>query len=172
LTFQNPEWLEKKKAGRWLGKTQEYLKFFQTTPEGLIIPRGYFQHLINVCKELSVKYETIDNRISLPGVDFTFNGSLKPYQEKSLEEINKYDFGVLESPTGSGKTIIALKAIADRQQPALIVVHTKELVDQWADRIETFLGIPQKEIGIIGAGQCNVGLRINAVFLAVNKKKQ
>jgi superfamily II DNA or RNA helicase len=72
----------------------------------------------------------------------------------------KKDFGTLSAPTGSGKTVMALHLIAARRQPALIVVHTKELLAQWADRIETFLEIPREEIGIIGGGKAKIGQKI------------
>ncbi len=75
------------------------------------------------------------------------------------------DFGTLSAPTGSGKTIMALYIIAQRKQPALIVVHTKELLNQWCDRIETFLGIPKAEIGIIGAGKKIIGDNITVALV-------
>ena len=62
-------------------------------------------------------------------------------------------FGVLEAGTGSGKTIMALALIAIRRQPTLIVVHTKELLYQWQDRIREFLGC---EAGLIGDGRHQV----------------
>jgi superfamily II DNA or RNA helicase len=65
----------------------------------------------------------------------------------------KRDFGTLAAPTGSGKTIMALALVARRRQPALIVVHTRELMAQWIDRIEAFLGIPAREVGYHRRGQ-------------------
>jgi len=50
--------------------------------------------------------------------------------------------------------------IAARRQPALVIVHTKELLNQWIDRAETFLGISAKEVGIIGDGKHTIGDRI------------
>ncbi|HIJ90342.1 MAG: DEAD/DEAH box helicase, partial [Desulfobulbaceae bacterium] len=49
----------------------------------------------------------------------------------------------------SGKTVIALAVIAKRRQPTLVLVHTKELLYQWAERARTFLGV---EAGLIGDG--------------------
>ena len=72
----------------------------------------------------------------------------------------KKDFGVVVAPPGSGKTIVGLKIISDRNQPALIIVHRKQLVEQWIERIETFLGIPKHEIGSIGQGKSKVGKKI------------
>ncbi|MFC1524492.1 DEAD/DEAH box helicase, partial [Thermodesulfobacteriota bacterium] len=50
-------------------------------------------------------------------------------------------------------TVIALAVIARRAQPTLILVHTKELLHQWVERIATFLGI---DAGRIGDGSCEI----------------
>ena len=48
---------------------------------------------------------------------------------------------------------MASATIAARKQPTLILVHTKELLFQWQDRIKTFLGI---DAGLIGAGKFDI----------------
>ena len=53
-----------------------------------------------------------------------------------------------------------MKIISDKQQPALIIVHRKQLVEQWTERVETFLGIPKNEIGKIGQGKSKLGKKI------------
>lgn len=45
---------------------------------------------------------------------------------------------------------MGLKIIADKKQPALIIVHRIQLLEQWQERLQVFLGIPKHEIGIIG----------------------
>ena len=101
----------------------------------------------------------------LPEVDFTLTGTLKPFQQVAVTDIMAKPFGVLQAPTGSGKTIMALSAIAERKQPALIICHTRELMTQWIDRIETFLGIPKTEIGVIGGGKMRIGNRITIALI-------
>jgi superfamily II DNA or RNA helicase len=101
----------------------------------------------------------------LPEVDFGFNGTLKNFQSFAVSDVLKKDFGVLCSPTGSGKTITALSIIAARKQPALVICHTKELLNQWVERIETFMGIPQKDIGVIGNSKMKVGNRITVALI-------
>jgi superfamily II DNA or RNA helicase len=54
---------------------------------------------------------------------------------------------VITAPTGAGKTIIGLALIAERKQPTMILVHSLELMHQWADRIHQFLGIRAGQIG-------------------------
>ena len=112
------------------------------------------------CKELGIRPEIIDNRRAFPGIDFTFTGNLKGYQRQTAKDILSRDFGVLQAPTGSGKTVMALSIISERRQPTLIIVHSKELMDQWVERIEQFLGIPKTKIGIIGNGKKRIGDKI------------
>ncbi|HLF13918.1 MAG TPA: DEAD/DEAH box helicase family protein, partial [Bacteroidota bacterium] len=54
-----------------------------------------------------------------------------------------HDQGVIVAPAGSGKTIVGLELIARRHLPALILVHRKQIFDQWVERIQEFLGIPK-----------------------------
>lgn len=60
-----------------------------------------------------------DHRRTLPEVDIVFHGKLKPFQKAAVKAVLSHDFGTLSAPTGSGKTVIALYAIAQRKQPAL-----------------------------------------------------
>jgi superfamily II DNA or RNA helicase len=69
------------------------------------------------------------------------------------------------SPPGSGKTIIGLEIIAEKRQPALIIVHRKQLFDQWIDRIQSFLKIPKNEIGQIGNQKFTVGNKITVAMI-------
>jgi superfamily II DNA or RNA helicase len=55
--------------------------------------------------------------------------------------------------------------IARRRQPALIVVHTKDLARQWMQRIETFLDIPAEQIGMIGGGKKTIGERVTVAMV-------
>ena len=75
------------------------------------------------------------------------------------------DFGTLNSPTGSGKTVMGLFMIAHRQQPALVVVHTKDLAYQWMEQITQFLKIPEPHIGLIGSGKKQIGEAITVALV-------
>ena len=65
----------------------------------------------------------------------------------------RHDFGVLAATTAFGKTVVAAWLIAQRGVNALILVHRRQLLDQWIERLSTFLGLPRKSIGRIGGGQ-------------------
>jgi superfamily II DNA or RNA helicase len=61
--------------------------------------------------------------------------------------------GVLAATTAFGKTVIAAWLIAQRRTNALVVLHRRQLLDQWIERLSTFLDLPVKSIGRIGGGR-------------------
>ena len=160
LNFASTEFIIKKKIGKNTFGSDQYFKFVEETENEVFIPRGFIGKLIRFCRETEIEHEFIDERKKLKAIPFSFNTQLREHQQIVVESINKKDFGVIVAPPGSGKTIAALKIISDKHQPALIVVHRKQLMEQWAERVETFLGIPINEIGKIGLGKSKVGKEI------------
>lgn len=160
LNFTNSEFIIKKKIGRNTFGTERYFKFVEETETEVIVPRGFIGKLIRFCRENKIEHDFIDERKKLKSIPFLFNAQLREHQQAAIESISKKDLGVIVAPPGSGKTIVALKIISDKQQPALIIVHRKQLVEQWTERVETFLGIPKNEIGKIGQGKSKVGKKI------------
>lgn len=160
LNFINSEFLIKKKMGKsWFG-IEQYFKLVEETEDEITIPRGFIGKAIRFCRDNSIEHTFIDERKKHEEILFPFNAQLQPHQQSIIETVSKKDMGVIEAPPGSGKTVIALKLISDKQQPALIIVHRKQLAEQWSERIETFLGIPKAEIGKIGQGKSKIGKKI------------
>jgi len=60
---------------------------------------------------------------------------------------------VLAATTAFGKTVVAAALIAQRGRNALVLVHRRELLSQWVERLKAFLDIDSKDIGIIGGGR-------------------
>lgn len=166
LKFPNPKYLENARMGRWnRGVPKELRFYYRLRGGGLVIPRGFIRQLITTCRRLDITYTVEDRRRSLPPVDYAFNGQLRPFQKQAVQHMLRKEFGTLNSPTGSGKTVMALYILAQRKQPALIIVHTADLARQWSDRIETFLNIPVKEIGRIGGGKKKIGEKITVALV-------
>ena len=166
LSFPNPKWLENERMGRWNRGTPKVLRFYdKTRGGGLWIPRGYMRQLLLLCRRRGEKYEIDDRRQALPPVDSKFTGQLKPFQQEAVKTMISRDFGVLNAPTGSGKTVMALYIIARREQPAMIVVHTKDLAYQWIERVGEFLGIPADRVGFIGSGKKIIGKKITVALV-------
>lgn len=169
LTIDNPQYLAAKKYGRWVGKKiKPTLTYYEIVPQGIRFPRGFANQAILLCRELHHTDPVIvDTRRSLAEVNFTFIGELRPYQQEAVELVYKRSFGVLEAGTGSGKTIMALRIIAERRQPALVIVHTKELLYQWRDRAEQFL---KCDVGLVGDGKFKLAPLTIAIVNTARKR--
>jgi len=51
----------------------------------------------------------------------------------------KYETGVLAATTAFGKTVVAAWLIAQRAVNTLVLVHRRQLLNQWIERLSTFL---------------------------------
>lgn len=160
LNFANSEFFIKKKTGKSTFGTERYFKLVEETENEISIPRGFIGKLIRICKTQNLDFDFQDQRNLKELINFSFSVTLRSHQNKVIETISKKDFGIIVAPPGSGKTIIGLKIIAEKKQPALIIVHRKHLLEQWLERVQTFLGIPRHEIGIIGQGKTKIGNHI------------
>ncbi len=171
LNFFNSAYFVKKQMSRNLKDAERYFKFIEDTEHEVVIPRGMTGALLAFCAKHSIEYEFIDDRQKLDSVEYSCNLTLRDHQKSAVNEALRKDFGVIVAPPGSGKTIIGLKIIAEKQQPALIVVHRKQIAQQWFERIEAFLGIPGKEIGKIGQGKTKIGKLITIAMIQTLAKK-
>ncbi len=165
LNFANSEFFIKKKSGRNTFETTRYFKLIEETESEIFIPRGFIGKLLRFCKESQIEFDFIDERRPKPSISFAFNAALRNHQLDVIETVSKKDFGVIVAPPGSGKTVIGLKIIADKRQPALIIVHRKQLLEQWTERIEAFLGIQKRDIGVIGQGKSKIGKLITVATI-------
>jgi len=117
------------------------------------LPRGCLDEIIKLFRDLKIKYKVQDELFNGQFLDVQFCGELRLEQTLAVEAMIKSDIGVLSATTAFGKTVVAAWLIAKRQVNTLIIVHTKQLQDQWVERLQTFLGIPAKKIGRYGGGR-------------------
>ncbi|HDY8083941.1 DEAD/DEAH box helicase [Vibrio vulnificus] len=105
----------------------------------LSLPRGCWDDLQAICLELGIALQVTDNRFAGQVLtDMTFVGSLRSAQSKAIDELMQHDIGVLHAPTAFGKTITAIGLIQRRGVNTLVLVHNKQLVDQWQERLKAF----------------------------------
>lgn len=147
LNFISTEYLVKKRLGKSVYKVQKFFKLIEEDENNVLLPRGFLNQLASFLTENRISYRLKDQRPEISEIKFTSNIKLLPAQESIVEKALESDSGVVVAPSGSGKTIIGLEIIAQRKLPALILVHRKQLLDQWIDRTQSFLGIPKKDIG-------------------------
>ncbi|MBI9082665.1 MAG: DEAD/DEAH box helicase [Desulfobacterales bacterium] len=166
LTLANPKYLENARMGRWNRGVPKALKLFDRIPKGgLVIPRGTLRQLILLCRRLGIDYTIDDERRRLVEIDLNFKGTLKPFQQEAVAAMARRDFGTLSAPTGSGKTVMGLALIAARRQPALVVVHTRDLALQWMERMKSFLDVKDEAIGFIGGGKVRMGREVTVAMV-------
>lgn len=166
LNFLNTEALIKKKVGFSVYGTEKYFKLIETEADHISIPRGFLPHLINFLDENGLAYKISDETIVLPEIKYQKpNFQLFPYQQIAIDDLLMSENGILVSPAGSGKTIMGIELIHRLKQPALILVHKKQIFNQWVERIESFLGIPKKEIGQICSSKNKIGEKITVAMV-------
>ncbi|MEY5041755.1 MAG: hypothetical protein RLZZ414_1303, partial [Bacteroidota bacterium] len=165
LNFSNSAYFAQKNLGKSTYKTSSHYNLIAETNDEIYIPKGFIGKLLRFCKEKNIDFDFTDNRKLNDSVIFNFENTLLEYQKAAITKIEKKDFGIIVAPPGAGKTVIALKIVADKKQKALIVVHRKQLLNQWIERIENFLNIPQHKIGVIGQGKFKLGEQITVAII-------
>ncbi|AIF69827.1 hypothetical protein PAP_07185 [Palaeococcus pacificus DY20341] len=134
----------KRDFGKWEKSESIYDPYERSFPIG-VIPRVR-EYLKSKGLRLRVKDERKVYGIPLEA-QWSEEIKLRPYQKRGVEKALKAGMGVLALPVGSGKTIVGLRIIYELGVSALIIVHTKELLYQWATQIERVLGV---KAGLVG----------------------
>lgn len=165
LNIPNSDYFVKKNSGRSTWGIQRSFRLIEESESTISIPRGFIGKLLRYCMHNNIEHDFRDERTKFPPLNMETHFTLRPYQQPAGEAATRKDFGVITAPPSAGKTVIALKIIADKSQPALIVVHRKQLMDQWIERIEAFLGIPKHEIGKIGQGKSKTGKAVTIALI-------
>nr|WP_218644760.1 DEAD/DEAH box helicase family protein [Natronomonas gomsonensis] len=122
-------------------------------------PAFRYPFLLSTCHNRGLAVE--DRVLDTPAVgDLSTTYELRSYQREALDawrEAN--DRGVLELPTGSGKTVVAIAAMAALDTATLVVVPTIDLLEQWRGELRAEFDCP---IGQLGGGK----QRVEAITVA------
>jgi superfamily II DNA or RNA helicase len=165
LNFINSEYIIKKKLGKNTFGTTSYFKMLEEKDGFVLLPRGFIGKLLRFCNEQKIIYTLIDERKKLSEVSFNFKASLFDFQQVAVNATDKKAIGIIVAPPSSGKTIMGLSIVANKKQPTLIIVHRKQLFDQWIERIQSFLGIAEPFIGKIHQGKQKIGTHITVAMI-------
>ena len=121
--------------------------------------------------DLHVRPVIRDERYTGRPLQVSFRGELRPEQKTAADAMLAHETGVLAATTAFGKTVVAAWLIAQRGVSTLVLVHRRQLLDQWTERLSTFLGMPAKSIGRIGGGRTRpTGLLDVAVIQSLVRK--
>ena len=165
LNFFNTEYLTKKRLGMSLYQVQKYFRLIDESPKTVSLPRGFLSKLLRFLYENDIKYEIVYVTPKLPDVKFKSGVKLRDMQPEMVEAAMHEKQGVIVAPPGSGKTMMGIDLIARHHKPALVLVHRKQLLDQWVERIQKYLNIPKAHIGQFSSAKKAVGKQITVGLL-------
>ncbi|MFH1122910.1 MAG: DEAD/DEAH box helicase family protein, partial [Pseudomonadota bacterium] len=151
--FQNPEFYKAQAMRLPTYDKPRIIACADDYPQHIGLPRGCLEDVQELLAHLKVKAVIRDERCDGKPLDVSFDGVLRPEQKAAADAMIAHDAGVLSAATAFGKTVVAAWLIAQRGVNTLILVHRRQLLEQWAERLSTFLGLPAKAIGRIGGGR-------------------
>jgi len=149
-TIANPVFYEKQRLRFPTINIPRFIFCGEEHDDKLVLPRGTLHDIEKLVSKAGGKIEVIDRRPAPATADLSFIGALTATQSTAVDAILGHEHGVLVAPPGAGKTVMACAAIARRSTPTVILVHRKQLLDQWSDRLQNFLGLSKNEIHVLG----------------------
>ena len=151
--FQNPEFYKAQAMRLSTYNKPRVIACAEDLPHHIGLPRGCFDDVRKTLSDLGVRMAVRDERRDGSQLEVKFQGELRREQKAAADAMLRHELGVLAATTAFGKTVVAAWLIAQRGVNTVVVVHRQQLLDQWVERLSTFLGIPAKSIGRIGGGR-------------------
>lgn len=169
--FQNPEFYKAQAMRLSTYDKPRVIACAEDHPHHLGLPRGCLDDARQALTAVGVRTVVRDERHTGGPLNVRFHGELRPEQRVAADALLRHETGVLAATTAFGKTVIAAWLIAQRGVSTVVLVHRRQLVDQWIERLATFLGIPAKSIGRIGGGRSRpTGLLDVAIIQSLVRK--
>jgi len=163
--FQNPEFYSAQAMRLSTFGKPRVIRCGEEFAQFIGLPRGSFEEAVSLLKAHGINPVIQDERFLGSPLNLTFHGTLYPEQELALQALLQHDEGVLSATTAFGKTVIAARMIAERGVNTLILVHRRQLLDQWRERLALFLGLSAREIGVISGGKKTPGKRVDVAVI-------
>ena len=117
------------------------------------LPRGSRDEMENLFKDLGIRVHLRDKRYAGRDIKTAFVGELTREQRAAADALLAHETGVLAATTAFGKTVVAAFIIAARKTNTLILVHRRQLMEQWVARLSMFLDLAASSIGQVGGGK-------------------
>ena len=151
--FQNPEFYRAQAMRLSIYNKPRIIACAEDHPKHIGLPRGCLGDLLQSLSDLNIKTVVRDKRNTGQLLKATFQGELRPEQIVAAQAMLAQDTGVLAATTAFGKTVVAAWLIAQRGVNTIVLVHRRQLQQQWIERLSIFLGMPLGTIGQIGGGR-------------------
>jgi superfamily II DNA or RNA helicase len=163
--FQNPEFYRAQAMRLSTYEKPRIIACGEDLPAHIGLPRGCLGEILTLFSDLKIKPLIRDERVTGTPLELHFTGTLRPEQETAAAAMLAHDTGVLSATTAFGKTVLAAHLIAARGVNTLILVHRQQLLEQWIERLASFLGLPAKSIGRLGGGHRKLTGKIDVALI-------
>jgi superfamily II DNA or RNA helicase len=147
--FQNPEFYAAQAMRLPTFGKPRIISCAELLPRHIALPRGCLNDILGLLHDLGITVDLRDERQDGTPLGTRFVGELTSEQHEAAADLLAHDIGVLAATTAFGKTVVAAKLIAARGRNTLVLVHRRQLLDQWVARLQAFLNITPDMIGII-----------------------
>jgi len=152
-SLHNPVFYERQKLRLSTFRTPRFITCYEEDVSHLHLPRGLLEALHEVVRKAGSVLSLTDLRRLPNQLALKFHGTLTPLQAQAVRVMLANDHGVLVAPPGVGKTVMACSIAAQRNLPALVLVHRQPLSDRWRVHLTNLVGLSSKEIGQLGSGK-------------------
>ena len=151
--FQNPEFYSAQAMRLPVFGIPRVIACAELLAHHIALPRGCREPMAALLSDLDIPLHWRDERNGGQTVETTFLGELTGGQKTAVRALLDHDTGVLAATTAFGKTVVAAAVIAERKANTLVLVHRRQLMDQWVTQLQTFLDLPPEAIGQVGGGK-------------------
>ncbi len=155
--FQNPAFYSAQAMRRSTFGIPRIVACAELLSHHIALPRGCREAIEQLMGEIGIGVDLRDERNGGRRLEIAFLGELTKEQRIAATALLDQETGVLATATGFGKTVIAASIIAARGTSTLVLVHRRQLMEQWIARLGTFLDLPPSSIGQIGGGRRKPG---------------
>lgn len=169
--FQNPEFYKAQAMRMSVWDKPRVIGNAENFPQHIALPRGCLDAAMDLLRDNSIAGDLHDERFGGEIINVAFAGTLRLDEETAVSAMLHHDTGVLCAPTAFGKTVTAAALIARRGVNTLVLVHRTELLKQWQERLQVFLGVGKGVVGTIGGGKAKPTGKIDiAVMQSVSRQ--
>ncbi|WP_211482813.1 TOTE conflict system archaeo-eukaryotic primase domain-containing protein [Desulfatibacillum alkenivorans] len=169
--FQNPEFYKAQAMRFPTFDKPRIIGCAENFSKHIGIPRGSIEDVMGLLESLKIEVEIKEERNEGSPLNIEFSGVLRPEQKMAAQSMLEHDTGVLSASTAFGKTVIAIYMIAVRNVNTLILVHRRQILDQWVARLGGFLNVDAGDIGQIGGGKRKPTGKIDVALVQSLSKK-
>ena len=171
--FQNPEFYKAQAMRLSVWNKPRIIGCADNFPTHIALPRGCLDVVLELLKENGIAPIIEDERFGGEPINLNFVGALREDQEAAVTAMLQHDAGILCAPTAFGKTVAAAALIARRGVNTLVLVHRTDLLRQWQERLQAFLGLGKGVVGTIGGGKAKpTGIIDIAVMQSLSRQGQ